>query len=112
MHQKVAQQWAMALRSGEYSQGKLFLECPDQKFCCLGVLCKLAQKEGIEVNVHPTAGALVGDSLGTQDKVREWAGMHSNHGVFGESCDLARMNDRGVTFKQIADVIDMIWGEL
>lgn len=32
--------WVAALRSGEYEQGESYLEW-DDKFCCLGVLCKV-----------------------------------------------------------------------
>ena len=43
--------WAAALRSGEYEQGNSALvdELPDgtRAYCCLGVACELAVKEGI-----------------------------------------------------------------
>lgn len=37
--------WIKALRSGEYKQGRKALKVGD-RFCCLGVLCDLAAKDG------------------------------------------------------------------
>ena len=39
--------WINALESGEYKQGKHNLRTNDDTFCCLGVLCDIAVKEGI-----------------------------------------------------------------
>jgi len=38
---KLKQKWIEALRSGNYTQGQGFL-CNDNKYCCLGVLAKIA----------------------------------------------------------------------
>lgn len=40
MNQAEKTEWLNALRSGEYEQGRRYLE-NDGKFCCLGVKCKL-----------------------------------------------------------------------
>src|SRR6478609_3745372 len=39
-------QWLAALRSGEYQQGQGQLNC-DNTYCCLGVACDIAVKEGM-----------------------------------------------------------------
>jgi hypothetical protein len=42
-----------ALESGEYEQGRgrlHYLEDGKEKFCCLGVLCRVALKDGAEVS--------------------------------------------------------------
>src|SRR4051812_31133925 len=38
-----------ALRSGEYEQGRSYLR-QDDSFCCLGVACEVARKNGLEGN--------------------------------------------------------------
>lgn len=45
---EVYELWLKALRSGEYQQttGRLRKSGPDAGFCCLGVLCDLARKDG------------------------------------------------------------------
>lgn len=58
MDQRVKTLWVTALRSGEYEQGRHTLRKGDQ-FCCLGVLCDLAVKEG--VIPAPVAGLSVDD---------------------------------------------------
>lgn len=44
--------WLAALRSGQYKQGRIYLEA-DGKFCCLGVLCHVLHQHpelGIEMD--------------------------------------------------------------
>lgn len=52
MNQEVKKMWVEALRSGEYQQGKHHLN-DNGKFCCLGVLCDLAVKDGVNLKVNP-----------------------------------------------------------
>lgn len=47
MMHPLVDKWLNALESGEYQQGRGKLRTKDNKFCCLGVLCDLAVKEGI-----------------------------------------------------------------
>ena len=46
MNKEVKKKWVDALRSGEYAQGRSSLRDHDE-YCCLGVLCELAVKEGV-----------------------------------------------------------------
>ncbi len=39
-------QWVAALRSGEFPQGQSELKTAEGEFCCLGVACELAYREG------------------------------------------------------------------
>jgi hypothetical protein len=52
----IKQMWVDALRSGDYKQGTRRLHYLDsageERFCCLGVLCDLAVKNGVSVEVH------------------------------------------------------------
>jgi hypothetical protein len=48
-------QWVAALRSGEFEQGKTALKTNEGSYCCLGVLCELAVREGVAVAV-PSIG--------------------------------------------------------
>jgi len=54
MKLEVKKLWIEALRSGKYEQGRGALN-KDGKFCCLGVLCDLAVKAGVEVEVNKDA---------------------------------------------------------
>lgn len=47
MKQELKNKWVEALRSGDYQQGRSVLRSHDDKFCCLGVLCDIASKDGI-----------------------------------------------------------------
>lgn len=51
MRKAVKKKWLEALRSGEYKQGKRTLRRIEAdggySYCCLGVLCDLAVKEGV-----------------------------------------------------------------
>ena len=46
MKRDVAKKWVAKLRSGEYEQGKGYLN-DDGKMCCLGVLCEVAIEDGL-----------------------------------------------------------------
>lgn len=46
MHPEIRARWVAALRSGEYAQGRGSLRDGNQ-YCCLGVLCDLAVKDGV-----------------------------------------------------------------
>lgn len=45
-----------ALRSGEYEQGVKALRPEDDKYCCVGVGCDVAQKNGIGIDWLPYLG--------------------------------------------------------
>lgn len=90
------------------------------RYCCLGVLCEIAVEVGvIDSPEVADAGRMykygeVGDSefSGLPRRVREWAGISEESGRLVEIPDsrtypdLAAMNDDGLSFKQIAEVIE------
>lgn len=41
-NQENIRKWVEALRSGEYRQGKGYLQTGDGRFCCLGVACEIS----------------------------------------------------------------------
>jgi hypothetical protein len=112
MKKEIADKWIEALRSGEYKQGTGTLQnkCG---YCCLGVLCKLAEREGVPV-AHDLdnflrTGYLKGNMLDTQESVKYWANLHSNDGSINSDLSLARENDKWVDFNEIADMIEKYW---
>ena len=125
MKKEIAEKWMETLRSGEYKQTKGKLANVDRtEHCCLGVLCELAIKDGVDVEVDVRHEAEDGeDTFYTEfdketghppDSVREWAGMGSPSGrlyqpAYDEDTSLASLNDRNWSFKQIADVIEKHW---
>lgn len=114
MNQEIKQKWVVALRSGEYEQGKGSLKT-DNKFCCLGVLCDLHAKEtGGQWNVSSKlAGKLVAksyleSSFDLPGKVSKWAELSlANPGINNSGKSLIYLNDYlGYSFDQIADIIE------
>jgi hypothetical protein len=91
MDENIKEKWVNALRSGEYKQGRARLQCHDE-YCCLGVLVDVAAPERW---ADHSAQGILDRSLRTQFGITdEW-----------HLC-LTRMNDGGMTFKQIADYIE------
>lgn len=43
MNKRLKDKWVKALRSGKYKQGKGKLLGPNNRFCCLGVLCDVSE---------------------------------------------------------------------
>lgn len=110
MNQEVKALWLEALRSGDYrrAEGKLHRTANGEEYCCLGVLCDLAVKAGLPVEVEPALRAYMRydgfpDTL--PESVMEWAGLMDSspdtpHG------ELVALNDDGMSFDDIANVIE------
>lgn len=119
--------WVRALRSGEYEQGQGQLRDLDDKFCCLGVLCDLAVKAGVDVKVQADKSSYSYDGHGDfpPPAVGDWIGVDVAVPFYEkpetETCDakgcgccvethtLAELNDDGMSFEQIAEVIEGKW---
>lgn len=112
MNQEIKAKWVAALRSGEYKQGKTYLQNRDNTFCCLGVLCDLARKAGVQVSIID--GRIRGATLESQRLVKEWAGLDShdpslfqNGKGYAKDPTLSAWNDDfSYSFNQIADLIE------
>lgn len=106
-----AKKWVRALRSGKYKQATGNLHNSDG-YCCLGVACELAIKNGVRVKKEdhedrPTVYDGMSDLLPLS--VQRWLNLNSDDGVLtlasDEETSLANLNDNGSNFKQIADII-------
>lgn len=121
--------WLEALRSGLYQQGRSLLKYQDVSseqmyYCCLGVLCDLAEKQGIVRSERDVVRNRRDDRTevtycfgehgraSLPEEVMNWAGIDSPFGqlqrwVNGIYSELAALNDGGgYNFLQIADVIE------
>ncbi len=120
MNPDVKAKWVEALRSGEYKQGFGILATANPQssakwFCCLGVLCDLAVKDGLTIAVEKdnciTYG---GEVLILPDAVIEWAGLEPygvNVGIIDQDGEmlgtLVHYNDgMRMPFREIADIIE------
>lgn len=132
MDSRVKEMWLHALRSGEYKQGRNFLRDGD-RYCCLGVLCDLAESHGIVESRHLTVREI--EDLANRDQredepfgyysepqeyihddaiqlpvaVQAWAGLQTADPLVPHGSGritLANLNDRGHSFTEIADVIE------
>lgn len=124
MHTEIKNKWLAALRSGEFKQGHGRLEDVGT-FCCLGVLFKLAEAEGV-VTRHEVkhfqvdgVGAVYGyeRALGVLPReVVAWAGIATSDSAGGQSpvieylgeiTELWQLNDLSkLSFQMIADAIE------
>ena len=112
MNPEIRAQWCAALRSGDYPQGKQQLRAPGG-YCCLGVLSELAVKaEALGPPVYDAEHewwTYNGRNNYLPEAVMEWSGLGDcNPEVWfrGEFTWLAKINDGGATFAEIADLID------
>ncbi len=115
MKPKIKAAWIAALRSGEYAQTSLRLR-DSVGFCCLGVLCDLASKEGIG-QWSDDGQFVTGDEMDNNsvppDDVVAWSGMDSPNPTINQETGyhLAFYNDGGLSvkphsFAAIADLIE------
>lgn len=110
MKKEIAMKWVEALRSGKYRQGRGELRTKDNRFCCLGVLCEITKDK---TNVDWSWPSDLYDPLcfdgkytALPESVRVLAGMKSISGDLSETKCLASLNDAGMSFKEIADLIE------
>lgn len=92
--------WCEALRSGEYKQGKQWLRPTDDSFCCLGVAADLVHGRDAWFYDVYHVWTMDGADVHAPQSLYE-AGLtaeNANH--------LARMNDDGASFSEIADYIE------
>ena len=116
MNQEIKEKWVAALRSGEYQQGQNVLRTKDDKFCCLGVLTDLCVKAGKlpegELSTEGFYHYTNGEDRGEQGSVlpspvADWAKIGSINPVSeSKGQTLAVLNDGGLTFGEIANVIE------
>ncbi len=124
MKKEIAERWIDKLRNGNIPQLIGILGMVNGRRCCLGVLCDIAVEDGIigTLNtdqstprdpLHPGPIAnkvLYGtklDDMVLPEEVIEWAEMNSNSGeIASNGATLAAMNDNGVPFTAIADIIE------
>jgi len=105
MNKEIKDKWVKALRSGEYKQGRVYLQ-RDNRFCCLGVLCKVLDVPNIVSDY--------GNNTMTFDFGKEYSSIslpfefskYIGLSTIEES-NLIHMNDRlRKDFSQIADYIE------
>jgi hypothetical protein len=111
MNPSVKKLWVDALRSGEYEQCTGILRDSFNRFCCLGVLCNLHAMAHPQIAASQKSAAFyMGQDTDVPNTVRDWAGLKEPEGeevfVGKVKTSLARHNDGGATFAQIADAIE------
>jgi hypothetical protein len=118
MNHEVRDRWVAALRSGEYVQGtgklaRVVVDEDVREHCCLGVLCDLAVRARVVVDVRVRDDVVLYDGQLNYlpASVQEWAGL-GGHGsnphvrYYGSLRTLGTLNDTGVDFNQIAQLIE------
>ena len=112
MLNKNAKKWVKALRSGKFKQTKRTLGIPDGKFCCLGVACELAIKDGVRLKKVKKPLFFTYDSRDDYlpARVKNWLGLNGEEGQYysknGRYTSLVERNDSGKSFKWIANFIE------
>lgn len=119
----IKRDWLAALRSGkiQQTQQRLKRKLSDGTvgMCCLGVLCDLAESEGVVASEWVEGNAMFGpDGYGSTSLlpglVAKWAfnNVYTGSGQLpfrnraGSVVYLDVLNDSGFTFDQIADLIE------
>ncbi len=111
MNSKVKDLWLTALRSGTYNQTKSTL-ANAEGHCCLGVLCDVAIKNGLDISVEVNQdGEFIydGETNYLPESIQLWADISENPSVTrddGNEDFLSILNDYHLNFNEIADLIE------
>jgi hypothetical protein len=102
MNKQLRDEWVKALRSGEYKQARKTLQHGDA-YCCLGVLCVVAEKIGFEAakrSDYPGEGRKLQGNYLTAQPVGKYLPA-------GADEELVNLNDQKLApFPVIADWIE------
>jgi hypothetical protein len=105
MNTEWKQKWVAALRSGEYKKGTRGLRSPNSEggynYCCLGVLCNLINPNAWRHSVFSPGNDFEERLSYVPDKISEEIGLSDDY-----QHELARLNDSGYSFAEIAEVIE------
>ena len=117
--------WVAALRSGQYAQGKGYLNS-EGGYCCLGVLCEVQLRPKYLYNVGLSRYGYDNDEVGLSLR-NPLCELLGDYGYFpssvtgtlaagdGESGStataLSDLNDDGVPFSDIVTVLELLWCE-
>lgn len=109
MKPEIKTMWLEALRSGRYVQTTKALH-DEIGFCCLGVLCDISNKGAWSPDSYYELEAFSNDQS-LSHPLQVWSGVEGASGNLpavgnGEYFTLAELNDDGLSFNQIADVIE------
>ena len=116
MNPEVKKKWLEALRSGKYKQGRWALRNGDNEYCCLGVLCEVARREGVIPNPRSIGKGedktyIYGKGFDREGSilprgVTGWAGLsNGNPSVSGHNLSVWNDSERK-SFAEIADLIE------
>lgn len=117
--------WCASLRSDKYKQGKGWLN-KNRQYCCLGVLCVLQARPRLVPYMSYLGAAAFDECKDVLDEVNPLFEILGGGGILNgltadttnddlpggywhAHSDLAGLNDAGLTFHQIADVIEAVW---
>jgi len=113
-------EWVTALESGEYPQGIMSLKS-SSGYCCLGVLSKVqgrltadgrdsihSKSDSLLYEDNPCA-AVFGGYGDFPMAIKEATGLHGDNRPPNVLYGLTSLNDCGVPFSEIANVIKKIW---
>lgn len=109
MNKKIKKAWVAALRSGKYKKGEGALRDEQNNFCCLGVLCNLHAQAHPDVAMYQNDMSYIGCTGVLPEDVQIWADLaqHDPEVMYkNEARSLASLNDAGMSFKQIARIIE------
>lgn len=104
MNPRIKALWLEELRSDRHIQGRGRLRDEQEgvvKECCLGVLCAIAEKEGVCTREGDRFDGYIGV---LPPSVQTWSRLSENPRV--DRWGLASHNDDGKSFHEIADLIE------
>lgn len=98
-----AKNWVVALRSGDYKQGRGQLYCVNtDSYCCLGIGAK-------QIDLDFSGNVLDENNEDSYQKVAKYLGFQTIYGGFtrdSQYTELTILNDDGATCLEIADIVE------
>lgn len=109
MKRKWARLWIKDLMAGHKQATHMLYNPLTDGHCCLGRLCRIV---GLKPIINGRYASFKHDNIILPAVVMRITGMHSYDGKIPHYNSLATMNDKGMTFPQIAAIIRKHWRDL
>jgi hypothetical protein len=99
--------WIKALRSGRYTQTRNALQ-NKKGYCCLGVVCRIFMSNEL---LTLEDNMITGELPEQQRRAPRWIKVINYDFGMKLGISLAHMNDKGFSFDEIADLLQLIYIE-
>lgn len=107
INKRQLKKWITALDSGQYTQARGLLNTYDNRYCCLGLACKVLIPEN---RLQTDMGRILGGFPNYQPHAPKWLQDVNDNFLMKTGRSLSALNDKyDFTFAEIATMLELVY---